>query len=106
MTEPTFTPATDVIEVYKDGSGSVVVAKAGQPMTYTRAQMLGIMRDDGIPRVDGASVGGMRIVTEPGGRPLVIVTDSGGGPLASEEIRDGQGAVVARAKRPRKAKVQ
>jgi hypothetical protein len=44
--EPTFTPAADVIEVYKDGSGETVVARAGEPMIWTRALMLGLVEGE------------------------------------------------------------
>ena len=88
MDEPTFTPAADVIEAYTDGSGHGIVARAGEPMSWTRAQMLGL--------VEGEAPA-FQIVSEPDGPPLAIV---------SEEIRDPQGAVVARSKRPQKAKGQ
>ena len=82
--EPTFTPTADVIEAYTDGSGSVVVARAGVPMPWARARMLGLVEGDAP-------------VAEPEIGPATIL---------SEEIRDDQGAVVARSKRPQKAKGQ
>jgi hypothetical protein len=39
----TYTPTEDVIEHLKDGSGSVVVARAGVAMPWERALMLGLV---------------------------------------------------------------
>ncbi len=44
--EPTYTPTKDIHEEKKDGSGSVLVASAGKPMTWARALMLGLVKTD------------------------------------------------------------
>lgn len=44
--EPTFTPKEDVIEHYKDGSGSVVVARAGKSIPWAMARNLGLVKGE------------------------------------------------------------
>ena len=49
MDEPTYTPTEDVYEVYKDGSGRALVAKAGVPMPWSRAHALGLVKVEAAP---------------------------------------------------------
>jgi len=53
--ERTFTPAADVTEALNNGRGAVVVARAGEPIPWTRAQALGLIDGDGKPTVKGAT---------------------------------------------------
>lgn len=44
--EPTYTPDKDIYEDYKDGSGRVLVAKAGVPIRWEHARELGLVQGD------------------------------------------------------------
>lgn len=49
----TFTPAENIVEPFVDGSGWKVVAEAGAPVPWVRAQMLGLIDADGKATVKG-----------------------------------------------------
>jgi len=49
----TFTPTENIVEPFVDGSGWKVVAEAGKPVPWARAQMLGLIDADGKATVKG-----------------------------------------------------
>lgn len=56
MTDPTirtFTPADDIYEALKDGTGKKIVAHAGVAMPWSRLVELGLTDDSGKPTVKG-----------------------------------------------------